>query len=96
MLADVRTRFGFVRQDPGHQRAATADWRQSAGTINFVGEWHTHPEAHPNPSLMDRNSWKKQMRTRKPVPLVFLIGGTVSTYCGLGHDERLTTMARVS
>jgi len=38
MPADVRTRFGFVRQDPGHQQAATADWRKSGGTVNFVGE----------------------------------------------------------
>ena len=83
MLADVRTRFGFVRQDAGHQRAATAEWSQSGGAINFVGEWHTHPEGHPNPSFIDRSSWKKQMRTREPEPLVFLIGGTFRPTAGL-------------
>src|SRR5260370_32544279 len=50
MPGDVRTRFGFVRQDTGHQRAATAQWSESGGRINFVGEWHTHPELRPTPS----------------------------------------------
>lgn len=53
MRRDARTRFGFVRRDPGHQRAADSAWRASGRTINFVGEWHSHPEDHPRPSNVD-------------------------------------------
>src|ERR1700730_6975363 len=41
---DLRTRFSFVWQDKGHQKAAIKEWLESGGSINFVGEWHTHPE----------------------------------------------------
>jgi integrative and conjugative element protein (TIGR02256 family) len=56
MRKDTRTRFGFVRRDPGHQRAADAAWRASGRTVHFVGEWHTHPEDHPRPSNIDRKT----------------------------------------
>ncbi len=32
-------------------------WRDSGGTVRYLGEWHTHPEAHPAPSGTDRREW---------------------------------------
>jgi integrative and conjugative element protein (TIGR02256 family) len=64
MPKDQRTRFGFVRQDKGHQEIATREWLESRGSINFVGEWHTHPERHPTPSWIDRRSWRSQLGNR--------------------------------
>ncbi|HCZ9268877.1 TPA: Mov34/MPN/PAD-1 family protein [Vibrio alginolyticus] len=28
----------------------------SGGTVNYIGEWHTHPEDFPKPSQQDRSS----------------------------------------
>jgi integrative and conjugative element protein (TIGR02256 family) len=96
MRKDARTRFGFIRRDPGHQRAADSAWRASGRTINFVGEWHTHPEDHPRPSNVDRNTWLEQMRRRHPNPLFFLIAGRITFHCELGNDARLMNMTLVA
>lgn len=96
MRKDSRTRFDFVRRDPGHHRAADAAWRSSGGTINFVGEWHTHPEDHPRPSNIDRNTWAELMRKRQHDALIFLIAGRTAFYCDLGHEARLMNMTTIA
>jgi integrative and conjugative element protein (TIGR02256 family) len=96
MPEDRRSRFGFVRQDKGHHQVAIREWLESGGSINFVGEWHTHPERHPTPSWVDRRSWRTQMGKHKPNPTVFIIAGSATTYCEIGTDGRLMTMAKVS
>jgi integrative and conjugative element protein (TIGR02256 family) len=95
MRKDARTRFGFVRRDPGHQRAAATAWRASGRTVNFVGEWHTHPEDRPRPSNIDRNTWAEQMRKRQHDALIFLIAGRATFYCDLGQNNRLMNMVMV-
>lgn len=92
MRQDRRSRFSFVRRDPGHQRTALAAWQTSGRTVNFVGEWHTHPEEVPTPSGVDRNTWVHEMARRRSDPLVFVIAGSVALYCGLGLEGRLTKM----
>ncbi|MCP2223558.1 MULTISPECIES: Mov34/MPN/PAD-1 family protein [Bradyrhizobium] len=95
MPEDRRTRFGFVRQDKGHQEIATKEWFKSGGSVNFVGEWHTHPERHPTPSWIDRRTWRKQLGRHKPNPLVFIIVGTAATYCEIGSDGHLVAMGKI-
>jgi integrative and conjugative element protein (TIGR02256 family) len=84
---DLRTRFGFVRQDKGHQKAAIKEWLESGGSINFVREWHTHLERFPTPSWVDRRSWRKQMRKHNPDPMVFVIAGSATTAAGYRSRE---------
>lgn len=95
MRKDARTRFGFVRRDAGHQRAADAAWRTSGRTVIFVGEWHTHPEDYPRPSNVDRTTWAEQMRKRQRDTLIFLIAGRATFYCDLGQNNRLVNMTVV-
>jgi integrative and conjugative element protein (TIGR02256 family) len=64
--------------------------------VNFVGEWHTHPERHPTPSWIDRRSWRRQMGRHKPDPLVFIIVGSATTYCEIGSDGCLITMSKIN
>src|SRR5579862_3615404 len=66
----------FDRSDPGHQGEALKHWRDSGRTMNYVGEWHTHPEAVPTPSFVDRRTWRKIARRHTIGPLVFAIRGT--------------------
>jgi integrative and conjugative element protein (TIGR02256 family) len=96
MRLDRRTRYSFVRRDPGHQRAALAAWNTSGRTVNFVGEWHTHPEETPSPSRIDRNTWADVMRHREAEAQIFMIAGHSAFYCALGLQGRLTKMGVVA
>ena len=64
----------FWRSPIGHQAFATAAWRRSKGHVGYLGEWHSHAEAHPSPSAIDRGSWAKTYRLHQR-PLVNLIVG---------------------
>lgn len=48
--SDWRSRFGF-RPDRRAERAEIQDL--FALGLHYVGDWHTHPEAHPTPSSSD-------------------------------------------
>jgi integrative and conjugative element protein (TIGR02256 family) len=92
---DCRRRHLFDRQDPGHQAAALDAWKRSGGTDTFVGEWHTHPVDHPTPSGLDLQTWHAVLR-RTSEPLVFLIAGRFSFWCGIGRDGRVRRLTTLS
>lgn len=78
--SDKRSRFHFFRSITPHQQAIDQAWYASDGTIGYLGEWHTHPEADPSPSRTDLYHWKKAMREFKydGNHLFFAIMGTSS------------------
>lgn len=41
-LLDRRSTHLWERERFGHAQAAARAWRLSAGTVDYVGEWHTH------------------------------------------------------
>lgn len=49
---DKRFRYFFERMPFGHEAIALARWTSSQGTIRYLGEWHTHPEDHPEPASL--------------------------------------------
>ncbi len=53
----------------------------------YLGEWHTHPTAHPTPSYQDINNWKALLNNCKTDSriLVFIILGTESIGFWIGH-----------
>jgi integrative and conjugative element protein (TIGR02256 family) len=61
---DIASPVRFCRQDPGHQRDATRKWKASGETLDWVGEWHSHPNGTPNPSHIDETTWLTQVRRR--------------------------------
>lgn len=73
---DRRLPFFFEREMLGHAQAATHAWTLSGGTIDYVGEWHTHPQKVPVPSSIDRDEWCKLAGTRSKVPLIAVVVGT--------------------
>lgn len=89
---DVRRRFGFFRHATHHQRVALRRWKESGETMDYVGEWHTHPEDDPSPSAVDLRHWREiaQGSTR---PMVFLIVGRSSCWCGVGLKNYLTCVS---
>jgi len=65
MIGDKRSRTSFFRGDSQHQKIVNNWWAKSAGTCNYLGEWHTHPENYPTPSETDLQGWKEKLKTDK-------------------------------
>jgi integrative and conjugative element protein (TIGR02256 family) len=81
---DRRARCGFERADPSHEEIAHLRWTQSRQRLDYMGEWHTHPESAPTPSTLDRREWTLILRDRNH-PMIFLILGLSDSWVGIGH-----------
>lgn len=71
---DGRWRYFFRRSRRAHQEIAIHHWRASGETVDYLGEWHTHPEPNPTPSGEDYAEWAK-ICARTPKSMLFLIVG---------------------
>lgn len=85
---DKRTRLSFDRLDAGHQQIAHDSWASSGGSIDYVGDWHTHPQDIPIPSQKDYIEWKKLTKVL-PSSHLFAIVGTSGNRLWLGYGTAL-------
>lgn len=92
---DRRSRYEFQRKDPIHQYTALALWKRSQHTLDYLGEWHTHPQAHPTPSCIDTGEWAKIMCDRR-VPMIFAVLGLETWWIGVGRDGRVAGTLRAT
>jgi integrative and conjugative element protein (TIGR02256 family) len=78
MEGDRRGRRWFFRASTLHQSVLDSAWSDSAGTCNYLGEWHTHAEADPSPSVIDILDWRKRFLVDRidSKRLFFIIVGT--------------------
>lgn len=53
-IKDKSGRCYFIRNKENAQMIINKNWKQSSGQINYLGEWHTHPEYNPTPSFIDK------------------------------------------
>lgn len=76
--SDRRSRHAFFRSAAPHQRLVDEAWRASGGTVNYLGEWHTHPEPCPRPSDVDLSDWRRRLKEDDvdAIDQFFLIVGT--------------------
>lgn len=75
-----RTRFNFERGKAGLQKLLDDNWE--IGNY-YLGEWHFHPGASPNPSRQDikqMNEIARSQRYNCPEPILLIIGGRPSDY----------------
>lgn len=79
---DVSQRYKFIRQDISHQLIAFSRWVRSGKKMGWIGEWHTHPETFPSPSLTDLSSWKSLVDHNNQ-PMAFIIIGTKDKWVGM-------------
>lgn len=70
---DLASRFSFTRKYSHHQLAIVNANRNSGGTSNYLGEWHTHPQDQPYPSSIDFQNWNFNFKGQKPC-LVAVVG----------------------
>lgn len=85
---DRRGRFRFFRAEHPAQGIVNEAWARSGGELNYLGEWHTHPENDPTPSRHDRREWRRlvTMQTYEQSSLFFVIVGR--------HQLRVWELAR--
>lgn len=50
---DIQKRFLFIPNKRHQQQIIFSQFKKG---LHFVGEWHTHPQNHPNPSQLDIES----------------------------------------
>lgn len=85
---DRRRRTFFDRCDPGHEKYMLKHWTHSGKTMDYLGEWHTHPEASPRPSYLDISEWRSVLRRARP-PMAFVILGTSEMWIGCGNANSI-------
>jgi len=90
---DLRTKFSFSRDDESHQRIALSEWLRSEETMDYIGEWHTHPESHPQPSSLDVREWQQICR-RRAEPMIFMIQGILGSWIGFGVGRAIKAATR--
>jgi len=74
----------WLRRDRGDaQKFIEAAFTESAGALNYVGEWHTHPEPTPSPSCKDVKMMSDILKNSQiETSFVFgLILGTTGSMC---------------
>lgn len=79
---DKRTRASFFRSDR-HQHEAMLWNAKTGGRGTQLGLWHTHPEADPSPSDVDKNDCCNVLRTGtfESRGLLYVIVGIRSVGC---------------
>lgn len=60
-LDDIRQPLKFIRKCSSHANEAIRVWKSSQEKITYLGEWHTHPQAIPVPSVIDHNNWRNKL-----------------------------------
>ncbi|MDP8212135.1 MAG: Mov34/MPN/PAD-1 family protein [Candidatus Zapsychrus exili] len=62
---DKHGSFFFYRAKKSAQKVINKKWKQSKGELIYLGEWHTHCEKNPTPSLEDKKMIKNMLTTTK-------------------------------
>ena len=71
-------RFWLKRHRGDAQKFVEEVYSETGGLVNYLGEWHTHPEPTPSPSSDDRKMFRDLLRTSR-LEIEFLIGVIVGT-----------------
>lgn len=77
-------RLSYIRDNKIAQQVINKSWTDSKGIINYLGEWHTHPNVNPSPSSTDKTTIMAQTieKNSKYFPYTILLI--------IGKSERIT------
>lgn len=78
---DKRSRFRVIRRSTSHKQKVDKCFKESGGRLQYLGEWHTHPEETPQPSGIDISGWSTIDTSQKK--MAFVIVGTTDIWCGV-------------
>lgn len=82
---DKSGRYYFYRDVQKAQKISEKAWQESNGERIYLGEWHTHPEDIPTPSMDDQKLIQNMLRhSRMEIDfLLMVIIGRVSSYVSI-------------
>lgn len=86
---DIRQPYYYHRQTDGHQEILNHYHKVSNGAIQYIGEWHTHPQKIAKPSLTDYMAWIQTCSFFSNTVLVFYIVGNEQDWIGIQINERI-------
>jgi len=94
---DKSGRYYFHRDKDAAQIIIDYEFANSCGSVIYLGEWHTHPEAAPSPSTQDMRMIKGQYNSGTlNVPFVLMIiQGTCKIFVSYFNGENLITGRQV-
>lgn len=80
--SDIRTRTSFRLDAKLHQIEVDSAYEESDHLLGYIGTWHTHPQAKPVPSNIDKTDWREHEIENPDRPLFFIVVGLqkVSVY----------------
>nr|WP_288452806.1 Mov34/MPN/PAD-1 family protein [uncultured Anaerostipes sp.] len=86
---DKRGPNSFIRNKKAAQKIINKRWTESSGTINYLGEWHTHGCDVPTPSNTDIELIQSLYRDKSNVwpNIILIILGRIACYVGVGSDS---------
>lgn len=87
---DERSRWFFIRKKDPSNEAIREVWEESDGTINYLGEWHTHDEDMPTPSSTDENLISEVVEDKSSLfddVFMIIIGGGGGMFCGTAETN---------
>jgi len=90
---DIRSRFRVDRVSKHHQKAVDNAFKKSDGEWQYLGEWHTHPEDVPRPSMTDYSSWHKNLKSSDP--LILIIAGRRDFWVGKKIQGNIEVLKKV-
>lgn len=86
----MRTPTLFIRDYKKAQEVINNLWKNSNGIINYLGEWHTHPNMMGAPSSIDIKTISNiYFKIEKEIEKLFLviIGGNKDIFIGVQENE---------
>lgn len=88
---DRRSRLHYVREVRGHLDIAQRRWKESAGLIGYLGDWHTHPQLRAEPSSTDLREAALLSR-RNGAAVLSIIVGRRQCSAFVAHDGNILGM----
>lgn len=90
---DIRRRFMVDRVSKHHQKAVDNAFKKSNGEWHYLGEWHTHPEDVPIPSMTDYTSWHKNLKSSDP--FILIIAGRTDFWVGKKINQKIEVLKQI-
>lgn len=90
---DIRNRFMVDRISKHHQKAIDNAFKKSNGEWHYLGEWHTHPEDVPKPSMTDYTSWHKNLKSE--LPMILIIAGRTHFWVGKKIQDKIEILKQI-
>lgn len=90
---DIRTRFMVDRISKHHQKVVDEAFKKSNGELHYLGEWHTHPEDVPKPSMTDYRSWHKNLKSNDP--LILIVVGRTNFWIGKKIKDNIEVLRQI-